>query len=154
MPARVEIVHGRSSSWPRLVAWQAQDWSGPFVSRRIRGGEPANGEARIEDALAGAAEETVAAAAPRWRHSLPWLLAALTFLLGLWTPWRPAPQLEKPQRMSIQLGADASLVMDSGPAAVLSSDGSVLAFVARKAAGGAPELYVRRLDQLQGVPLA
>jgi len=132
------------------------------------------GEARIviEDALAGAPEETVAVKlVPFWRRALPWSLALLvTFLLGLWAPWRSAPQPES-QRLSVELGADASLVTDSGPAAVLSPDGSVLAFVARKAAGEktpfdvfpefAPvlvevptQLYVRRLDQLQAAPLA
>ena len=131
------------------------------------------GEARIviEDALAGAPEETVAAV-PFWRRVLPWSLALpVTFVLGLWAPWRPAPQPEEPQRLSVELGADASLVTDSGPAAVLSPDGSVLAFVARKAAGEktpfdvfpefAPvlvevptQLYVRRLDQLEAAPLA
>jgi len=116
------------------------------------------GEARIiiEDALAGAPEETVAPAAPLWRRALPLLATALlALLLGIWAAWRPAPQPEKPQRLSVELGADASLVgTNLGPAAVLSPDGSVLAFTARKATGGASQLYVRRLDQLEAAPLA
>ncbi len=127
------------------------------LRRRVQ----AIGEARIaiEDALAGAPEETVAPAvlptAELWRRALPWSLAAalLTFLLGLFAAWRPAPQPES-QRLSVELGADASLITGQGPAAVLSPDGSVLAFVARKAAGEASQLYIRRLDQLEAVPLA
>jgi serine/threonine-protein kinase len=127
------------------------------LRRRVQ----AIGEARIaiEDALAGAPDETaavLAGAAPFWRHALPWSLGAalLAFLLGLWAPWRPVPQPEKPQRLSVELGADASLVTDLGTAAVLSPDGSVLAFIARKAASEVQQLYVRRLDQLQAAPLA
>ena len=56
--------------------------------------------------------------------------------------------------MSVELGTDASLVTDIGPAAVLSPDGQMLAFVARKDAGAASQLYIRGLDQLQATPLA
>ncbi len=126
------------------------------LRRRVQ----AIGEVRIviENALAGAPEETVAVlpAAALWRRALPWLLAAalpLAFLLGLWAAWRPAPQQES-QHLSVELGADASLLTDYGPAAVLSPDGSVLAFVAREAAGDTPQLYVRRLDQLEAAPVA
>ena len=122
------------------------------------------GEARIaiEDAMAGAPEETVAGvvlpAAALWRRALPWSLAAAlpALLRALWAPWRPAPLPEQLRRLSIELGADASLVtgLDSpGSAAMLSPDGSVLAFVARKGAGNATQLYARRLDQVQATPL-
>ncbi len=125
------------------------------LRRRVQ----AIGEARIaiEDALTGAPEETTAAATPLWRRALPWSLALpVTFLLGLWAAWRPAPQPEKSQHLSVELGADASLVTDVGlgAAAVLSPDGRVLAFVARKAAGEASQLYVRRLEHLEAAPLA
>ena len=61
--------------------------------------------------------------------------------------------------MSAEIGADASLVIaggagaPAGNAAVVSPDGSQLAFVAQPH-GGAPRLYVRRLDQLTATPLA
>jgi len=60
-------------------------------------------------------------------------------------------------RLSVELGADASLVIygaGSGTAAILSPDGKLLAFVAQKAGGQSPQLYVRRLEQLQASPLA
>ncbi len=62
--------------------------------------------------------------------------------------------------MSAELGADVSLVIAQGAAApdgnaaVVSPDGSQLAFVAQPHGGGAPRLYVRRLDQLTATPLA
>ncbi len=55
--------------------------------------------------------------------------------------------------MSTELGADASLLTGSGASAVLSPDGTVLAFVAQKA-GGSFQLYVRRLGQLSAMPLS
>lgn len=64
-------------------------------------------------------------------------------------------------RLEATLGADASLVISSGnasapagAAAVVSPDGTQLAFAAQPRGGGAPRLYVRRLDQLTATPLA
>ena len=53
--------------------------------------------------------------------------------------------------MSIQLGTEGTLPATDAPVA-LSPDGTVLAFVARPS-GGAPHLYVRRLDQLSATLL-
>ena len=92
----------------------------------------------------------------RW----PALAAGLALVLLLWAPWRPLPAAA-PLRVSAELGADASLVIaaggagaPAGNAAVVSPDGSQLAFVAQPHGGGAPRLYVRRLDQLTATPLA
>jgi serine/threonine-protein kinase len=74
----------------------------------------------------------------------------------LWAPWRktlPAPAL---LRVRADLGADASLAslnVRFGNAAVLSPDGAVVAFVAQNSGGASPELYVRRLNELQASPL-
>ena len=57
-------------------------------------------------------------------------------------------------RLSVELGSDVSLASGVGNSAALSPDGAVLAFVAHKAAAESPQLYVRRLDQLQATPLA
>ncbi len=120
------------------------------------------GEARIalEDALAGASQApltTHAAGADRAhaKHALPWLLAAVTSLvaIGLWSPWRDAPQPKPALRLSVELGADASLFVRGGSTLALSSDGALLAFAARDA-GGRQQLYLRRLPQLQASPLA
>jgi Tol biopolymer transport system component len=119
-------------------------------------------EARIaiEDTLGGAADEAalaVPSAAPVWRQALPWVLAgafALALLLVLWTRQPPVPQPATPVRLSVELGADASLATGFGPAAILSPDGTLLAFTAQKASGQQPQLYVRRLEQLAAFPLS
>jgi serine/threonine-protein kinase len=116
----------------------------------------------LDEVLSGVPEEATAAVAPRvmplWRRALPWTVAAcalvaLALALVLWASWREA-QPATSLRLSVELGADASLVTSGGPAAVLSPDGAVLAFVARKTASERTHLYVRRLDQLQAAPLS
>jgi serine/threonine-protein kinase len=52
------------------------------------------------------------------------------------------------------VGTDASLANSGGTVAVLSPDGTILAFIARKGTGGGNQLYVRRLNQLQAVALS
>ena len=70
----------------------------------------------------------------------------------LWAPWRNAPE-SMSQRLTVGIGADASLMTDPATAAVISPDGTTLAFVAQPASGPRM-LYLRRLDQLQAAPLA
>jgi serine/threonine-protein kinase len=93
-----------------------------------------------------------------WRRAVPWGVAAVGLLsalgiLALWAPWRSAP-LPRPLRLSSELGVDASLLPDQGASAVLSPDGGLLAFIAQKNTSDNPQLYVRRLDQLQPALLA
>jgi serine/threonine-protein kinase len=127
------------------------------------------GEARIaiEDSLAGAGDvgatlgSAWAGQAPPlqlWRRALPWGIAAVLGLalagMSLWIALRPAPRTASPLRLSVELGADASLDSTFGPAAALSRDGNVLAFTARPSKGGPTQLFVRRLDHAQATPLA
>jgi len=121
------------------------------------------GEARlsIEETLGGVPEAFAPAVAagrtaPAWRRALPWVLASGLGLLALWALWpRAAPRPAPPLRLSVALGADAWLVAAEpwGPAAILSPDGALLAFVAQKRPSEAPQLYVRRLEHLQASPL-
>ena len=130
----------------------------------------ADGRLEIDEAIAAPASGEGVAHAPmvlapsRWRRVPPWAVAAVAFIaavttLFLWAPWRPVPAAV-PLRVSAELGADASLVIaegagaPAGTAAVVSPDGSQLAFVARPHGGGAARLYVRRLDQLTAAPLS
>jgi len=99
---------------------------------------------------------TPAVAVPAWRRVLPWAttaasLAAAIGILALWAPWRsePTPSLRK---FLVNIGANASLQTNVGAAAILSPDGTTLAFVGQQA--GALRLFVRKLDQLQAAPLA
>jgi serine/threonine-protein kinase len=91
---------------------------------------------------------------------LSWALAsALGLALGvavvllLWAPWRNAPP-PATMRLSTHLGViDASLVTTQGAAAILSPVGNIVAFVGQNDTNGTPQLYVRRLNQLEAAPL-
>jgi len=109
-----------------------------------------------DGATASAAAAAPAAAAPAWRRALPWVvamtsLAAAIVTLAMSAPGRltPAPA---PRKLLVSIGADASMPPNSSATAILSPDGTTLAFVAQQA--GAVRLFVRRLDQLQAAPLA
>ena len=56
--------------------------------------------------------------------------------------------------MSVELGVEGSLSTNFGPAAILSPDGRLLAFVASQGAEGRPLLHLRRLEQLDAAPLS
>jgi len=93
--------------------------------------------------------------APRWRRALPWavaglLAAALAVALLTWAPWRSA-RSPAPRRLLASIGADASLTRGTGASAILSPDGTTLAFVARQQ--NQTRLFVRKLDHLQAVAL-
>ena len=93
---------------------------------------------------------------PRWRRALPWsIVAALTTLLAVqsWNPRRPASApAPPPRKLLASIGADASLQTDRSAAALLSPDGTTLAFSAEQ--GGQTRLFIRKLDQLHAAPLA
>ena len=126
------------------------------------------GDARIEidEALtapsvdAGSATATGVQTGARWRRALPWAVAlgaaalAAAALLAPRAPRRTAPP-PAPLRLVADLGADASLaVVGYGASAIISPDGAIVAFVARKSAGGSRQLYVRRLTQLRATALS
>jgi Tol biopolymer transport system component len=117
------------------------------------------GEARVHlEELLGATEDTGASAIPRtrplWQRALPWAVAIALGVLALllWSPWRRSSASPAPIRLSAELGADAALVTARGAGAILSPDGSVLAFVAEK--NQTSQLYVRRLAQVSATPMA
>jgi eukaryotic-like serine/threonine-protein kinase len=91
------------------------------------------------------------------RRALPWAIAAVLALALVTTivvlnPWRAVPAAPS-QRLSVDLGADAVFgepVLATTQLAI-SRDGSMLAFVGE--GNGVDHLYLRRLDQLQAVPL-
>jgi serine/threonine protein kinase/WD40 repeat protein len=92
----------------------------------------------------------------RWRRAALWMIAAAfgvgaVLVLGYSARWKSTPTLAA-QRLSVELGTDGRLPATDVPLA-LSSDGTLLAFVARPS-GKTPQLYVRRLDQLTATPLS
>ena len=120
------------------------------------------GEARVEIARieAGAADTSVVSARSVARPSvaariLPWALAAL-FGVGLGVAlltWSRSQVERSPglRKLLTAIGADASLPTGLGPSAILSPDGTTLAFVGQQA--GSRRLFVRKLDRLDAVVL-
>jgi serine/threonine-protein kinase len=127
--------------------------------RKRRLADAADARLEIDEALApigDASTVRVTMQKAAWRSALPWASTgalALALMLVLWAPWRktsPPPLV----RVSADLGAEASLVNSGyGPAAILSPDGTVVAFVAQSA-GEPPHIYVRRLNQMHATPLS
>jgi serine/threonine-protein kinase len=118
------------------------------------------GEARIsiEEAIAGVTEANVVptrAVSPLWLAVAGAATLALGVTVGALWP-RSAPSAAPAVRLSAELGMDLSRRQSlmRGPAAVLSPDGTLAAFVARGDTPDEQQLYLRRLDQLEASPLA
>ncbi len=88
-----------------------------------------------------------------WRRALPWAVAGMLTVafFALWWATRPKPK--PPMRLSVELVPGESLWTEQGPAAVISPDGTRLAFVTTDGQGQ-QNLYLRPLDQLQANPLS
>jgi serine/threonine-protein kinase len=98
-------------------------------------------------------EDTPLAAAKSVR---PWqvVAAVLALICGIlvWAPWRGRMRsVEQPSmRLDLDLGPDVSFGSTTGPAAILSPDGTRLVFVSQ-GADGTRRLFTRRLDQPKAV---
>jgi serine/threonine-protein kinase len=89
-------------------------------------------------------------------RALPWAIAGVAVivagvLLTLRSPWR-STLVPTPRKLLALIGADASLSTVLGASAILSPDGTTLAFVAQQT--GQARLFIRKLDQLQAAALA
>jgi eukaryotic-like serine/threonine-protein kinase len=91
------------------------------------------------------------------REKIAWAIATIATLAAIalaiiFVPGAPKPQ--QPIQVSADLGAAASISTDfSGPNAILSPDGTKLAFAA-EGSDKQRRLYIRSLDQLQATVLA
>ena len=131
--------------------------------RKRRLDSAADARLEIEEALTspaavdGPAPSTTDARPPTRSSTLPWAIACAAplivagLLLTLWAPWRSAP-VPTPRKLMALIGADASLPTDVGASALVSPDGTTLAFAAQQA--GQTRLFIRKLDQLQAAALA
>jgi serine/threonine-protein kinase len=118
------------------------------------------GEARVllEDILSGVASAEATQVSRNSRERLLAVVAEIAVVVALlgWAAFayfRPAQEAPQPIRLSADIGADASLDVTTGTAAILSPDGARLAFVAR-GADRRLRIYVRLLDELQAAPLS
>ena len=109
------------------------------------------------DETARPATPAVARSGRPWR----WIAAASVFAVAsavaiaiVWTMRNRDAPLASPVRLTADVGANISLLVQAGTTAVLSPDGSVMAFAGSPTAGATPSLYVRRLDQLNATQLA
>ena len=122
------------------------------------------GDARltIEEYLASPTDTDSSVAVPpaarsKWRHVVPWAaLIAVATLTAIATRSLSRPDAPVAPSLHVTIGLGDGLTMNpvQGATAVISPDGTTLAFVGRKGAKEAPQLYVRRLDQLQARALA
>jgi serine/threonine protein kinase/Tol biopolymer transport system component len=101
---------------------------------------------------------TPAANPRRTRVPLAWAVVGLSSLiaLGLIIGFAFAlrtPQPAQPMRLTAEMGADANLYASQGPSAILSPDGTRLAFVATDA-NQKRRIYIRLLDQTQAIALS
>ena len=92
------------------------------------------------------------------QRALPWALAAVASIVAavailFWAPWRIVPT-PVTQRLTVEVGADVSLMTDPATAVVLTRNGEMLAFAAQESASGTSHLYLRRLNELQAARLS
>jgi Tol biopolymer transport system component len=137
------------------------------LTKDARGRLQAIGEARIaiertiadNDRAEDADTRSVSRTRVGRRELLPWAVAALAVavavavaVLLVLASTQSAGSVEK-VKLSVELGADTALVQTGGAAAILSPDGHTLVFLGQKS-GTRTQLYIRRLDQLEAVPLS
>jgi serine/threonine-protein kinase len=122
------------------------------------------GDVRIEihDALTAPPTAVAPTATPAkkiWREHLAWAAAAVfvsttvAFAIGFVLRAPKPPQPPQAVRLSAEIGADASLYTNTGPSALLSPDGTRLAYLA-SSADQKRRIYVRSLDQLLATALS
>ena len=121
----------------------------------------ADARIEIEETIEGGRDEAPAGSPSippsALQRALPWTMAgalAGALALALWAPWR-TPPTPSALRLDTRLGPDLAFdpgALNRGPAAILSPDGTHLAFVAREP-GEVSRIYVRPLDQLEARPL-
>jgi serine/threonine protein kinase len=115
------------------------------------------GDARltIEEYLAGPTATDSGVVVPsetrsRWRRAVRWMAAliatATLTAVATWSVSRSNGLVAPSLHVTIGLGDGQTMNPVQGTTAVISPDGTTLAFVGRKGGTEAPQLYVRRLD--------
>jgi serine/threonine-protein kinase len=119
-----------------------------------RGGSPEDAPTAVATVL-----ERARVADRGWRRSVPWAIAAASLVMAgivvvTRAPWRSAA-FQAPVRLSSDVGATVSFftAVNLGAAVAMSPDGGLIALVVQRTATDRPQLYLRRLDQLDATPL-
>jgi serine/threonine protein kinase len=120
------------------------------VSGQVSGQQSAISASAIADSRSAAAPASPITATPTWRRFLPWAIAA-TLAVGLVLTLFALRQASHPaarKRVELSLSIpDLQLAAENGPAAVISPDGSRVAYTTRDPKSGKVELYIRELDK-------
>ena len=144
--------------------WAALSDSTPGAIRRLlrrslekdqrrRLADIADARLEIEEAISGSGhEDAKLPSLPNPRTAILWtvivmLMIALLALVAIWRPWRESAPLLS-QRLTVELGADASLREATGMPFAISPDGSMMAFVSEQRTG-TRRLHLRRFGQLK-----
>jgi eukaryotic-like serine/threonine-protein kinase len=157
---------GRSASYQALPAEEASGRLSHSAAGLAAQAEASSGRrsavslAAESEAARSASQRSSPAsrgAAPAWQRFAPWALAAifaaglLVALFALREAWHPAAR--KPVELSLWIPPSQQLELGSGPAVVISPDGTRLAYVVREGDSSDGELYVRELDKVAAVLL-
>jgi len=165
--SRAEVIGTRPTPLEALdptTPWRVRELLGRCLERDSRRRLQAIGEARIalEDAiddprsLPPGVSTVTGPGPPKWRRILPWAASGLlaVALALLWAGLQPTLPPSLKMRLEVVASPDVSVVPGDGPAVALSPDGRMMAFRGRTSADERPRIFLRRLDQLEAVPLA
>src|SRR5262245_57939556 len=111
----------------------------PSRRRRDAGDVRIDIEEAITSSEGDVASGRFKAARPFWRRALPWMITgvlALSLATVLTLSKRTVPERLSAFRLNADLGADVRLATQRGAAAILSPDGTLLAFIGLKISGG------------------
>jgi serine/threonine protein kinase/Tol biopolymer transport system component len=155
----------RSASYPA----QAVDESSARLSNSSRGLSPASSAqassgrrsaislAAEAEAGSAAAQLSSGAGTPSWQRLAPWVVAAILaagLLVAVFALHQAGhPPARKPVELSLWIPATQQLELGAGPAAIISPDGTRLAYIAREGGSSTEQLYVRELDKVAAVQL-
>jgi serine/threonine protein kinase/Tol biopolymer transport system component len=152
---------GRSASYPLQQTEEAParlSSSSPGSSAQASSGRRSATSLAAEDELASIAANFSSPSGPlsSWRI-VPWVFAAILavgLLVAVYALHRAGhPPARKTVELSLWIPSGQQLELGAGPAAIISPDGTRLAYVTRQGSSSTDQLYVRELDKVAAVPL-
>src|SRR5271163_367411 len=160
---------GRSASFPAQQTEEASarlSNSSLASSRGLTQGSAGQASSSRPSEIALAAEAAAASGAthlssgagtPSWQRFVPWVFAAILaagLLVAVYALHQAGhPPSRKPVELSLWISPNQQLELGGGPAAIISPDGTRLAYVTHEAGSSLDQLYVRELDKVAAVLL-